>query len=85
MAMLHQSMTFANWPSCANAVKRWGHILVEARLDLKTYVQVENPLLQSLAEKRRFWDGKTYYSLHPAEIQLTVLHDSTLAVQNQIL
>lgn len=60
MAMLHQLITFANWPLCANAVKRWGHILVEARLDLETYVQVENSLLQSLAEKCRFWDGNPY-------------------------
>lgn len=61
MAVLRQFMTFANWPYCANAVKRWGHILIEARLNLEIYVQIGNPLLQSLAEKRRVWYGKTYY------------------------
>jgi hypothetical protein len=74
-------MTFEDWPWCANVVKRWGDILVEAGLDLGTYVQVENHLLQSLAKERPLWDGETYHSLHPAEMQLTILHDSTLAVQ----
>ena len=81
MVMLHQSMTFDDWPHCANVVKRWGDILVEAGLDLGTYVQVENHLLQSLAKERPVWDGETYYSLHPAEMQLIILQDSTLAVQ----
>jgi hypothetical protein len=76
-------MTFTDWSYCANAVKRWGDILVEARLDLDTYVQVENSLLQSLAEKGQFWDVNTYHSRYPAEVQLTILHDSTLAVQTK--
>ena len=79
MAMLHQFMTFTDWLFCANAVKRWGDILVEAELDLDTYVQVENPLLQSLVH--RFWDSETCYTLYPAEMQLTILQNSTLAVQ----
>jgi hypothetical protein len=81
MTMIHQFMTFAYWPTCATIVRRWGEILVEAGLDLNEYVQVENPLLRCLADKRRDWDGRTYYSLHPAETQLTVLHDLSLAVQ----
>lgn len=81
MTILHQFITFCDWPSCADVVERWGKILLEAGLDLNVYAHVENPLLQHLAEKRRVWDGETYYSLHPAEIQLTVLHESTLAVK----
>lgn len=78
--MLDQFMTFAQWTYCANVVKRWGDILVEAELDLDIYVQVENRLLQALVKELRVWDG-TYYPLHPAEMQLTILQDSTLAVQ----
>jgi hypothetical protein len=81
MTILHQFPTSFDWPSCADLVRRWGEILVEAGLDLNAYVHVENPLLQDLTEKRRAWDGETYYSLHPAEIRLTILHESTLAVQ----
>lgn len=81
MTILNQFITFTDWPSCADMVKRWGEILVEAGLDLHSYIQVENPLLQYLAEKRRVWDGKTYYSLQPAEIRLIILQESTLAVQ----
>lgn len=81
MTMVRQVVTFTDWPYFVNAVKRWGDILVEAELDLDTYVQVENSLLQSLAERRRVWDGQTSYALHPAEMQLTILQNSTLAVQ----
>ena len=79
--MLRQFATFGDWLYCANAVKRWGDILVEAGLNLDTYVQVENNLLQSLPGERRVWGGKPYYSLHPDKVQLIILQDSTLAVQ----
>lgn len=82
MMMLRQFTMSATSPNCANAVKRWGDILVEAELDLDTYVQVENSLLRSLAKKRRVWDvSLTYCAPYPAEMQLIILQDSTLAVQ----
>jgi hypothetical protein len=79
MTMLRQLDTFYNWSCCANAVKLWGEIMVEAGLDLNAYVDVENSLLLSFAEKHRGWDWGPYLPLYPAEIQLTVLQDSTLA------
>lgn len=81
LTILHQFTTFLNWPSCATVVRRWGEILVEAGLDLNEYVHVENPLLRDLADNRRVWNGDFYYSLYPAETQLTVLQESILAVQ----
>lgn len=81
MAMLHQLIMFYNWSVCANLVKRWGEIMVQAGLDLKAYVDIENSLLLSLAEKCRGTDWESYASLHPAETQLTILPNYTLAAQ----
>jgi hypothetical protein len=81
MTALHQFMTSRWWPSCALAVKRWGEILVDAGLNLSDYIRVENPLLRSLASKRRLWNGETYYTLHSDETQLLILEGSILAVE----
>lgn len=61
MTMLHQHTAFSGWTCYANTMKLWGDILVEAELDLDTYVLVENSLLQPLAERRRVWNGETYH------------------------
>ena len=81
MTMLHSFAAYEHWSLCADGVRRWGELLVESGLDLNAYVHAENPVLQRLAEKRRVWDGETYYLLSAAEIQLTILNGSTLAVQ----
>lgn len=81
MTMLRQAATFYNWAACANPVKRWGEIIIQAGLDLNAYVEIENSLLLSLAENRRGWDWGDYFPLHPAEMQLRILQNSTLAAQ----
>jgi hypothetical protein len=81
MTALHQFLTFVEWPDCARAVKWWGDILVDAGLSLNHYILVENSLLQYLANKRRVWDGKTYYALHPDETQLLIVEYSILTAE----
>jgi hypothetical protein len=83
MTALHQFQTFNDWPTCALAIQRWGEILVEAGVILSHYIQVENPLLRSLAGKSRAWESGNGYMLFPHETQLLIVDNSILAAEIQ--